>query len=162
MSDYGRRNNSIASQKLSGHFEYAGVLAFAGAVLTFDWGLKYPIPPAPTLLIQGTEDKLVPYDKIRFLNKGFYGCSWIAKTFKEKNYPYYIYRHVGMGHEESVLPMFNQLPLILDFLKTYVLDHKPYQTDISFKDPDAKPLMLLTPEELFKKLQSGQAPRLAK
>jgi hypothetical protein len=154
MSDFGRRNHTISSDRLPGTFEYSGVMAFAGAILSFDWGLKYKMPPAPTLLFHGTSDRLVPYNKIRFLNRGFYGSSWIAKTFNEKSYPYYIYRAVGLGHEEAVLPMIKQMPVILDFLSNYVGAKKRYQTDISFKDPDAKAAILLTPEELFKREQA--------
>ena len=49
-SDFYKRNEIHASNKLSPTFEYAGVLAFSGAILSFNWGLKYLNPPAPTLM----------------------------------------------------------------------------------------------------------------
>jgi predicted esterase len=153
-SDFKRRNENIASNKLVPGFEYAGVMAFSGAILSFDWRLKYRTVPAPTLMFHGTADKIVPYKKIKFLNKGFYGSSWIAKTFKEKGYPYYFYSEVALGHEVSVLPMIYNIPVILDFLDKYIVQKKPYQTYLSFKDPDAKPMLTLTAQELFKKLQN--------
>ena len=156
-AEFQRRNEKPAAQILPPGFEYAAVISFAGAVLSFDGRLKYQIKPAPYLMFHGTADKIVVYRKIRFFNKGFYGSAWIAKTFKENNDPYYLYSEEGMGHEISVYPMFDKIPVILDFLDKYIIQKKPYQIDLLFKDPNAKPLMLLTPEELFKKLQTTQA-----
>jgi hypothetical protein len=90
-AEFGRRNESTASNILPAGFEYAGVISFSGAVLSYDGSLKYKIAPSPALMFHGTADHIVPYNKIRFFNKGFYGSGWIAKTFKEKNYPYYLY-----------------------------------------------------------------------
>ncbi len=156
-AEFQRRNEKPAAQILPAGFEYAAVISFAGAVLSFDGRLRYKINPAPYLMFHGTADKIVPYRKIRFFNKGFYGSAWIAKTFKENKNPYYLYSEEGMGHEISVYPMFDKIPEILDFLSTYVILKKPYQIDLLFKDPNAKPLMLLTPGELFKKLQTTKA-----
>jgi predicted esterase len=160
-AEYQRRNRKPAAQILPSGFEYAAVISFAGAILSFDGRLKYEIRPAPYLMFHGTADKIVTYHKIRFLNKGFYGSAWIAKTLKENNNPYYLYSEEGMGHEISVYPMFNKTQEILYFLNEWVIKKKPYQINLLFKDPDEKPLMLLTPSELFKKLQTtkttGQA-----
>ncbi len=153
-AELGRRNDTKPAARLPENFEYAGVISFSGAILSFNGRPAYRIAPAPTLLFHGTADKIVPYDKIRFFNRGFFGSSWIAGRFKQKGYPYYIYRAQGLGHEESVLPMIINLPLILDFLNRFVLERRPFQIDMSFKDPDEKPMMVLTPKQLFKKLHS--------
>jgi predicted esterase len=155
-AEFQRRNEKPASNILPPGFEYAGLISFSGAVLSFDGSLKYQSAPAPYLMFHGTADKIVPYNKIRFFNKGFYGSAWIAKICKEKNCPYYLYSEEGMGHEIAVYPMFDKIPVILDFLDKYILQRKPYQIDLLFKDPDAKPLMLMTPEELYKKLQADK------
>jgi predicted esterase len=152
-SDFKRRNEDSSSNKLPLHFEYAGVIAFSGAVLSFEWGIKYHLAPAPTLMFHGTSDKIVPYNKIRFLNKGLFGSAWLANVFRKNNYPYYLFSEEGMGHEISVLPMYENIPLILDFLDNFVIRQKPYQINTNFKNPDAKPMMLLTSKELFEKLQ---------
>src|ERR1700754_4011436 len=77
-ADFGKRNASQAAKKLPENFNYAGVIAFSGAILSFDGSLKYKTAPAPTMLFHGTADKIVPYNKVRFFNKGFYGSSSIA------------------------------------------------------------------------------------
>jgi predicted esterase len=153
-AEFQRRNLKATAQVLPPGFEYTAVISFAGAVLSFDGSLKYLVNPAPYLMFHGTADKIVPYGKIQFFNIGFYGSAWIAKTFKEKNIPYYLYGEEGMGHEISVYPMFDNIPVILDFLDKFVIQKKLYQINLLFKDPNAKPLMLETPGELFKKLQT--------
>ncbi|HTQ27362.1 MAG TPA: hypothetical protein VMI35_04505, partial [Puia sp.] len=118
---------------------------------------KYQSAPAPTLLFHGTKDKVVPYDQIRFFNKGFYGSASIARTFRKKQYPYYIYREEGLGHEVSVLPMYQNIPDILSFLDRFVVQRQPLQIDLRYDDPKARPMMTLTARQLFRKLQHGGA-----
>ncbi len=154
-ADFNRRNGKPVAKKLPADFNYAGIVAFSGAIFSVDGRPKFEIPPAPVLLFHGTADKMVPYEQIRFLNRGMFGSSAIARVFKEKGYSYYIYRQVGLGHEVSILPMIDQLPVIIDFLNQFVLQGKPYQIDLSVNDPTAKPMMVLTPKELFRKLQQN-------
>jgi len=151
-SEYKRRNDDSSSKRLPSSFQYAGVMAFSGAILSYNWGIKYKTPPAPTLMFHGTADKIVPYNKVRFLNKGFFGSAWLAKIFSEHNYPYYFFSEQGMGHEIAVFPMYENMPEILDFLDKFVIQKKPYQIQVKFKNPDQKPVLLLTPKELFDKL----------
>ncbi len=151
-AEFERKNEYPVSDKLPAGFQYAAVVSFSGAILSFDGSLKYKHLPAPKMMFHGSADKIVPYNKIRFFNKGFYGSAWIAKISKENNYPYFFYSEEGLGHEVSVLPMFYNIPEILGFIDKYVIQKKPYQIEEYFKDPDQKPLMLLTPEELMKKL----------
>lgn len=155
-ADFQRRNEKPAAHLLPAGFEYAGVISFAGAILSFDGSLKYKIKPAPYLMFHGTADKIVTYRKIRLFNRGFYGSAWIAKIFKKNNNPYYLYSEEGMGHEISFYPMLDKIPVILDFLDKYIILKNSYQVDLLFKDQNAKPLMMETPDELFKKLQTTQ------
>jgi predicted esterase len=152
-SDFEKRNDASIAKKLPRDFNYAGIIAFSGAILSFDGSLKYKSAPAPVMMFHGTADKIVPYNQIRFLNKGFYGSSSIAKTFRENHYPYFIYREDNLGHEVSILPMYENIPNVLDFLDKFVLQKRPLQIDLDYNDPQAKPLLTLTAQELFKKLQ---------
>lgn len=155
-ADFNRRNLKPIASKLPPAFNYAGIIAFSGAIFSVDGRPKFRIPPAPVLLFHGTADKMVPYEQVRFLNRGMFGSSAIARVFKQNGYPFYIYRAEGLGHEVSVLPMIDQLPIIREFLDQFVAGHKRYQIDLSVRDPSAKPMMVLTPKELFKKLQARQ------
>jgi hypothetical protein len=104
------------------------------------------------MLFHGTADKIVPYNKIKFFNRGFYGSSSIAKTFKENKYPYFIYRELELGHEVAVLPMYYSIPDILDFLDKFVKRGKKYQVDLSFEDENRKALLTMSSKEMFEKL----------
>lgn len=152
-SDFFKSNHKPIASKLPAGFQYAGVIAFSGAVLSYDGKLKYAGTPAPTLLFHGTEDKVVPYNRKRMFNKGLYGSSYIAKTLKHQGYYYSVVRELGLGHEVAVLPMYTQLPIVLDFLDNYVMLKKPYQADMSFKNFNQQPLFTISAKELFKKLQ---------
>ncbi len=151
-AEFERKNEYAAAATLPAGFEYAGLITFSGAILSLKGKLSYKEPPAPRLMFHGTADRIVPYEKIRFFNRGFYGSAWIAKYMKEHAVPYYLYSEVGMGHEIAVLPMKNKLPDILDFLDEYIRRHKPYEVELNFKNPDQKPWMLETSAELMKKL----------
>jgi len=153
QSEYQRMNENPLSNKLPPNFNYAGTISFSGAILSFNWGLRYHQPPAPALMFHGTGDQIVPFNKIGFLNKGFYGSGWIAKIYKKKNYSFYLYSEQGLGHEVAVLPMYQNLPLILEFIAHYIIEQKPRQINFNIYDPGIKPLMMITPEEMLKKLQ---------
>jgi predicted esterase len=152
-ADFYKRNRKAIASRLPPAFEYAGILAFSGAILSYDGSLKYQLPPAPTLFFHGTADKIVPYNKIRFFNKGFYGSSSIASTFSKNDYPFFIYREKGLGHEVAVLPMYKNIPDILEFLDKFVMRHERLQIDLHYKDLKAKPMLTGTAKDLFKKLQ---------
>lgn len=156
-AEFERSNLFRTSSKLPSAFSYAGTIAFSGAILSYSGSPKYKQPPAPTLMFHGTADKIVPYKRIKFFKKGLFGASSIAATFKKKNYPYYIYREVGLGHEVSVLPMIENLPLIFDFLETFVIDKKPYQMDVTFKDAAAKPMVTMDAKLMFQKLSQAKS-----
>jgi len=151
-ADFERNNEYAVAAKLPPGFQYAGLITFSGALLSFKGSLRYKEAPAPKLMFHGTADQIVPYKKIRFFNRAFYGSSWIAKISKEKKYPYYLYSEVGMGHEISYLPMVYNLPVILDFLNKFILMEKPFEIDMSVRDPDQKPIMTISSDELMKKL----------
>ncbi|HEY9044993.1 MAG TPA: alpha/beta hydrolase [Ohtaekwangia sp.] len=151
QADFEKRNNKPVAKVLPSDFQYAGIIAFAGAILTFDGALTYKVPPAPTMLFHGTDDKLVIYKKIRLFNKAFYGSSHIAKVFNKKKYPYYIYREVGMGHEVSFLPLSENSKEILWFIQEYILNKKPYLIDMSFDNLNKVRTMNLTPNDLYRK-----------
>jgi predicted esterase len=153
-ADFFKRNAKPIASRLSPTFQYAGVVAFSGAILSYDGSLKYQLPPAPTLFFHGTADKIVLYNSVRLFNKGFYGSSSIANTFRKNSYPFFIYREKGLGHEVSVLPMYQNIPDILDFLDRFVMKHEKLQIDLLYNDMEAKPMLIGTADELLRRLKS--------
>ena len=148
-ADYNKRNATPLSAKLPLNFQYKGVISFAGAILSYKGAPKYAIPPAPTMLFHGTADNLVPYNKVRLLNRGFFGSKYLAHTFKKNTYPYYFQYVQDMGHEIAGSPMTENLSDILWFIENYILKHKQYFMEVDFKDADKKRTFSIPPS--FKK-----------
>ena len=155
-ADFYKRNRKAIADGLPAAFEYAGIVSFSGAILSYDGRLKYQLPPAPTLFFHGTADKIVPYRKIRFFNKGFYGSSSLANTFRKRNYPFFIYREKGLGHEVAVLPIYKNMSEILGFLDKFVIQHRQLQIDMTYNDLEARPMLTGTAQDLFKRLQRAK------
>lgn len=149
QADFERRNNMRLSKRLPDKFQYAGVIAFAGAILSYHGPLRYLKKPAPTLMFHGTNDKMVIYNKLAFFNRTLSGSNSVAKTFKRFRYPYYFYRVRGMGHEIAAFPMHDNLKQIFWFLDELVLRKKPYQVEETFKDMKRKHGIILTPEDIY-------------
>jgi predicted esterase len=137
-ADYNKRNATPLSALLPSNFQYKGVISFAGAIMSYHGAPKYIIPPAPTMLFHGTADNLVPFNKVRLLNRGFFGSKYLARIFKKNEYPYYFQYVQDMGHEIAGSPMAENLPDILWFIENYIMKHKRYFMEVDFKDADKK------------------------
>ncbi|SEW36172.1 Acetyl esterase/lipase [Chitinophaga sp. YR573] len=138
QADWEKRNHTTLTLQLPEDFQYKAVLSFAGAILSYKGKPSYKIPPAPTMLFHGTDDKVVTYNKIRLFNKGFFGSKALAKKFRQNKYPYYFQRVEGMGHEVAGSPMKENLDDILWFIDTYVYKKKQYLIEVDFNDLQRK------------------------
>ncbi|GGH01695.1 alpha/beta hydrolase [Pedobacter zeae] len=144
-ADYNKRNATALSAKLPQRFQYKGVISFAGAILSYHGAPKYATTPAPTMFFHGTADKLVPYNKVRLLNRGFFGSKYLVRTFKKNGYPYYFQYVQDMGHEIAGSPMVENLPDILWFIENYIIKKKHYFMEVNFKDADKKTTFSIPP-----------------
>lgn len=149
QADYEDKNNTVAAKILPRDFNYAGVISFAGAIFSTKGFPKYTQKPAPTLFFHGSADKLVPYNKMQFFNKGMFGSNSLVKKFKENNYPFTLYRMIDIGHEVSEYPMTEFLPEIHKFISDFVFDKKPWMIDISFKNPLRKSESNKNPQQYY-------------
>lgn len=135
QADYELCNRTALAESLPDSFQYAGVIAFAGAVFSREGKPDYRLhKPAPTLMFHGQEDRIVIYDRIRLFNLGFFGSSELAKRFEKYGTPYAIYRYRGLGHEVASYPMQYSLPEINRFINEYVLQQLPMKTDATVYD----------------------------
>lgn len=150
QGDFEKRNKTDLAKMLSDDFQYAGVIAFAGAVISDQGRLRYKINPAPTMMFHGTRDKMIFYNRLSFFNRSLNGSNQIASVFRKHNYPYYFYRVVGMGHEVAARPMEDNLENVLWFLEQYVMNKKHYQIEHTFRDMDSKHSLILSPDDIFK------------
>ncbi len=155
-ADFVHCNNSKGDTILSDNFNYAGVISFAGAVLSNKGVPVYHKNPAPTLFFHGMDDKLVTYNKIRLFNLGFFGSKSIASQFRKKHYPYQFYSMENSGHEVAVYPMEECREQILYFIQNLVFEKKQWIQDVYFKDINRKPTFKTSAGDFYKSKKSPE------
>lgn len=103
--DYCRANGLKPASELPAGWKPAAVVPYSGAVMC-KGKPKYMTPPAPTMLMHGTKDKIVAYKKFPpLLSHALYGPATLYKRFRKQGFPIWIVRYEGVGHEvASFLP----------------------------------------------------------
>ena len=99
QAEYEIANRTEWASVLPQGFDYAGVMSFAGAILSREGKVDYKHTPCPTLMLHGTSDALVPYEQIKVLNLGFFGAGKLVERFKKFGLNYNMYHFTGYGHE---------------------------------------------------------------
>lgn len=118
-------------------FNYAGVVSFAGAIMSTDGKPEFKSAPCPILMFHGDADTVVPYDHISVGQAGLYGSKWIATELAEKGYSREFYTICASSHEVAVTPMTQNQYDVLAFLKEMVADGSKRITDVKQTAPDA-------------------------
>ena len=113
-------NGKEPAAVLPAWFNYAGIMAFSGAILSLDGPITYPQKPCPTLLLHGTADRIVPYGRIDIFRKHFAGSDALAKKLAAAGANYQILRFTDRGHEIAA-SMPRNLPEELRFLEENVV-----------------------------------------
>lgn len=105
QTDYCRANSLPQAAALPQGWKPAAVVPYAGAVMC-KGKPKYATPPAPTMLMHGTKDKIVAYKRFPpILSRALWGSNTIFKLMKKQGFPVWIVRYEGIGHEvASFLP----------------------------------------------------------
>ena len=116
-------------------FNYAGVMAFSGALYSYQGGPYYKTEPCPTLLFHGTEDRIVTYKKMKMGRRFFGGLDPLAKMYKKKGFNYNAYRFKDHGHEIASA-MTRLIHEELRFMETNVMRGKKRIIDTVIEDPD--------------------------
>jgi len=81
-------------------FQFKGVMAFAGAVISTSGAPNYPSAPCPVLMLHGTADQAVAYTKYGVLGRGIWGSDYLADQWNKKNYKgWCIYRFKDRTHD---------------------------------------------------------------
>ena len=90
-------NGTALASALPSGFNYAGIMAFAGAVLVRE-PLRYASTPCPVMMFHGTEDELVPYDGVTSGGLSFCGPCRIQKALEAAGAACRFYRFPGINH----------------------------------------------------------------
>ena len=136
QAEYEICNGTSWTATLPEGFRYAGVIPFAGAILSREGKVDFKkYAPAPTLMLHGTADVVVPYKQITFLNIGFFGAGKLVERFKKFGYNYNMYHFVDYGHEIAG-SMETTIDLQKRFLETNVMQGKNRIIETWVTDPD--------------------------
>ena len=136
QAEYEICNATSWTSTLPKGFRYAGVMSFSGAILSREGKVDYrKHSPAPTLMLHGTADELVPYNQIAVFNLGFFGSGKLIERFKKFGYNYNMYHFIDYGHEIAG-SMPTTFDLQLRFLETNVMEGKKRIVEAWISDPD--------------------------
>ena len=128
-------NNGRATEWLPEGFRYAGVMPFAGAIISVEGTPSYKTPPAPTAFFHGTDDKIVNYKQIHILKWGIFGSHRLARIFRKNGYSYNILRYNDHSHEIAST-FISTFPEQIRFLETNVIRGLNRIVDSQIDDPE--------------------------
>lgn len=134
QAEYEIANKTEWASVLPEGFNYAGVMAFSGAILSREGKVDYKVVPCPTLMLHGTSDELVPYKQIKVFNLGFFGGGKLVERFKKFGLNYNMYHFVGYGHEIAG-SMATTFDLQTKFIETNVMQKKMRIVEAWIDDP---------------------------
>ena len=128
-------NRTARAQILPEGFHFAGVMSFAGAIMSDSGKPAYKRRPCPQLLIHGTKDEAVAYGKMGFGRRGMFGSSYLVEmVLQPAGYTYQIYRYVGHSHDMAANMLANW-PEEKRFLEVAVMGKKALVVDSTVDDP---------------------------
>lgn len=144
QADYELCNRSEPAKVLPENFRYAAVVSLAGAIFSTKGTPRYAAPPAPTLFMHGTKDKIVVYNKIKIFKLGMFGTKAMVKIFEKKDYPFMAIRFEGLKHEVAsfnrrgieLFPEYYATDLMCDFIDKSVAGGYTNETDILIRDKE--------------------------
>ena len=136
QAEYEICNKTSWTDTLPEGFRYSGVMSFSGAILSREGKVDYRhLTAAPTLMLHGTADELVPYKQIAVLHLGFFGGGKLVERFQKYGFNYNMYHFLDYGHEIAG-SMPTTVDLQLRFLQTNVMEGKKRIIEAWISDPD--------------------------
>ncbi len=123
QAEYEISRGTAWASVLPAGFNYAGVMSFAGAILSREGKVDFKKPTCPVMMLHGTADDLVPYRQIKVFNLGFFGGGKLVERFEKYGLNYNMYHFKGNGHEIAGA-MDKTLDLQMKFIETNVMQKK--------------------------------------
>ncbi len=122
------------AQGLPEGFNFKGIMAFAGAIISLKGAPDFPAAPCPLLLMHGTADKAVAYDHYGVMGRGLWGSSYLAENLAKKGYRYSIYRYKDRTHDVAAY-VETLWDLEEDFIENDVILGRSRTIDAMVDDP---------------------------
>lgn len=147
-SEYEICNGSERNKVLPAGFNFKGIISFAGAIMSNTGKPLYLTDPCPQLLLHGTEDGTVQYNKTQLGKWGMFGSSVVAEALKDRNANYNIYRYVG--HQHDIAEHFTATwPEQCRFLEENVIGGNKRVIDCTVDDPAVTKWAAATLDSLY-------------
>ena len=128
-------NRTVRAEILPEGFHFAGVMSFAGAIMSDTGKPDSKRAPCPQLLIHGDKDGAVTFTKMGFGRWGMFGSSYLVESvLQPAGYTYQFYRYVGHTHDMAANMVANW-PEEKRFLEVSVIGGKPLTIDCTIDDP---------------------------
>lgn len=124
QGEYLRVNRSPLAALLPEGFKYAGVISFAGAVMSLSSEPVWQSTPAPIMLYHGTSDSNVPYDSLVVplgadMSAGLFGSNSIARSLADSPASVWFVSVAGADHVVAESPMDKSRKEILSFIEEF-------------------------------------------
>ena len=148
QAEYELANRTSWAQVLPEGFRYAGVMSFAGAILSREGKVDYATAPCPTLMLHGNADKVVPYKQIKLFKLGFFGGGKLIERFQKFGYNYNMYHYLDNGHEVAGA-MDRTVDLQTAFLENNVMLGQKRTIEAWISDPDIVPAGIKSLKDLY-------------
>lgn len=132
-------NGESYAKSLPEDFNFAGVVAFAGAIYSVLSAPEWEGVPCPIMLFHGNADRNVPYRKATILATGFYGSDYIAEQLHDMGATYYFHSAHYRDHILALSPMTDNHDEIIAFLNRCVLGGEQMQYTNEYIDDNIKP-----------------------
>ena len=132
-------NHSRLAKILPEKFNFAGIIAFAGAIYSVLGDPDWDAVPCPVMLFHGNADRNVPYRKATILATGFYGSDYIAEQLHKKGATYYFHSAHYRDHDLALTPLTDNHDEIIAFLGRCVLGGEQMQYTNEYIDEKIAP-----------------------
>ena len=147
QAEYELCNRTQMTSVLPADFNYAGIMAFAGAILV-DEAIGYRERPCPVMMFHGTEDELVPYDIAKSGTVSFCGPCSIQKALESAGAAYRFYRFPGINHAAAGY-MPQTVAKQVDFIERNVMRGSLECVDAEVIDPSLPTYVTGNPNGLY-------------
>lgn len=142
-------NRTSRAEILPEGFHFAGVMSFAGAIMSDTGKPVYKRTPCPQLLIHGTKDGAVAFNKMGFGRWGMFGSSYLVEeVLRPAGYTYQLYRYVDHSHDMASNMVANW-PEEKRFLEVSVIGRKPLVIDCTVDDPTMPVWQSVTLDDIY-------------
>lgn len=135
QAEYYICNSDPLAQLLPEGFNYAGVVSYSGAIFSNQGKIRFAKEPSPILLFHGIDDRIVNYNQIWFFNLRFAGSNIIAKSLKQEDRNYSIYRYMGYGHEVCMMYP-DEIEKTINFIYTNIMGGRKLVVDATVKQSE--------------------------